>query len=547
MTRKATPDILSPLLHADERIYRTPIACLHDNPFQRRSTGMTDDDGLLELADSVRQNGVLQPLVVREHPTSTGYWQIAAGHRRRRAAELAGLTDVPCVVRSLDDAEMLTVVVVENYHRKDISAIDRAHLFGLLAEQGLSHQEIADRFSVSRPAVSNALRLLQLPGAIQADVVSGRITSRQAEALLPLATLPAEAQQVLNAYSDLDAMIEKARNGSSSDILRELVQDSVLRATKVLPDHWKGYDFQDLAGAIQPRCAGCSYIRTVKDEDCCTMPPCWHAKSSAWQAIENSEIVALTGVPIQSQGGGVNYDYLYGDARRLLNLPDIAAGPPAHQCPNIRVRKDYNDNWSFCCHYGASGSKECTCLAEARKSADADSKRILKQIVSDTEATLKPHLANFCLDALRLLASKYGKWEQRNQVATWDAERCTTVIAGGLIKDRLPYDAAQNMTSARVSMEQLLNIAGLRAPWLPPLEQEIAEQLSAVRAWLDDFLDPGDGTPTPDSIAATINQLRTLADTIHHRVPEPQRKRLSQQQSGLWLEAIALQDRVLAN
>ena len=157
---------------------------------------------------------------------------------------------------------------------------------------------------------------------------------------------------------------------------------SVLYAAKALPDHWRGYDFQDLAEAIQPRCAGCAYIRTVKDEDRCTMPPCWHAKSSAWQAIEHRQIVELTGVPILSQGGGTNHDWFYGDDTRLLGLPDIAAGPPAHQCPNLRVRRNYNDQWSFCCHYGAGGLKECGCLAKARKSATADSKRALKQITA---------------------------------------------------------------------------------------------------------------------------------------------------------------------
>lgn len=547
MTRQTTPSILDDLMRADERIQQLPIDALDDNPYQRRSASVADDDpDLLNLSTDIAQQGIIQHLIVRPHPNSRGRYQIAAGHRRRLAARLAGLEHVPCVVRTLTDDQMLDVVFAENYHRADINPIDRAELMQLLADQGLTQQQIADRFSVSRPTVANALRLLQLPSEIQADVVAGKISNRQAEALIPLATLPPEAQQTLNGFLDLDAMIEKARSGCPSDKLRDLVQASVLYAAKTLPDHWRNYAFYDLAEAIQPRCAGCAYIRTVKDEDRCTMPPCWHAKSSAWQAIEQGHIVALTGVTILSQGVSTNYDMFYGDALRLLGLPSIAANPPAHQCESLRVRKNYNGDWSFCCHYGANGSTECTCLAAARKSDGANNKRALKQITADTDATLKRRLAAFPLDALRILASKYGKWEHRNQVVTWDDEQCATVIANGLIKDRLPYDAEKNLAAARTAMEHLLAIAGARAPWLPPLEQEIAEQLSAVRTWLDDYLDPGDGTPTPDSIAATIEQLRTLADTIL-RVSEPQRQRLFQRQSGLWLDAIALQERVQVN
>lgn len=534
-----------------ERVQHIPLHALDDNPYQRRSASISDDDpDLINLATDISQQGIIQPLVVRPHPdqdSQAGRYQIAAGHRRRLAASLAGLETVPCVVRPLTDDAMLDVVFAENYHRADINPIDRAQLMATLAEQGLTQQQIADRFSVSRPTVANALRLLQLPATIQADVASGTISNRQAEALIPLATLPVEAQQTLNSYSDLAGLVEKARNGHPSDSLRQHVQGAVLQATKALPDHWRGYDFHDLAQAIQPKCAGCSYIRTVGDEDRCTMPPCWHAKSSAWQAIEHRQIVELTGVPIMSQDSSTNYDWFYGDAQRLLHLPDIAAGPPAHQCPNLRVRKNYHDQWSFCCHYGAAGLKECTCLATARKAATTDSKRELKLIIRDVETTLATHLATFPLDALRLLARGYGKWADREQVVSLDAQQCISIIVSGLIKAYQPYEPEKHLANVRTSMEQLLAIAGLRAPWLPPLADELSRSLAALSNEIDDYQAPGDGLPTLERMAAILDQLNATFESAKANVTGDDLVVIRHQYQNIWPAALALNERVQAS
>ena len=534
-----------------ERIIQIALVDLDDNPFQRRTAGIADDDpALLELSADIAQHGIHQPLVVRQHPDQdreAGRYQIAAGHRRRLAAHLAGLDAVPCVIRPLTDDQMLDVVFAENYHRADINPIDRAHLMAMLAEQGLTQQQIAERFSVSRPAVSNALRLLQLPAAIQADVANGKISNRQAEALIPLATLPAEAQKALNSYSDLASMVEKARNGHPSDSLRSHVQGAVLQATKSLPDHWRGYDFQDLAEAVQPKCAGCPYIRTVGDADRCTMPPCWHAKSSAWQAIEHRQIVELTGVPIMSQDGGTDHDWFYSDALRLLDLPAIAAGPPAHQCPNLRLRKNYREEWSFCCHYGAAGLKECTCLAKARKAATTDGKRQLKQIIGEVETTLTPHLATFPLDALRLLARVYGKWEQREQVVTWDTDTCIPVIVSGLIKAYQPYEPDKHLATVRTNMEQLLAIGGLRAPWLPPLADELSRTLAALSNEIDDYQAPGDGLPTLERMAAILDQLNQTLASAKASLAGDDLVVIQHQYRNIWPTALALNERVQAS
>ena len=481
-----------------ERIQQIPLHALDDNPYQRRSAGYDDDDAsLIELSTDIAANGIHQPLVVRPHPdqdSQHGRYQIAAGHRRRKAASMAGLDSVPCVVRPLTDDQMLDVVFAENYHRADINPIDRAELMAMLVEQGLTQQQIADRFSISRPTVANALRLLKLPADIQQDVVTGRISNRQAEALLPLAALPVEALQRLNGYSDLPSMVQRARDGASSDNIRSHVKGAIEVATQPLREHWQNYDYGDTPGIQQATCAGCPYIVTVGDNQRCSMATCWTTKSSAWQAIENAQVVALTGTPIMPEGNQ-NYDGLWGSIRTLLGLSDYADAPPAHQCPNLRIKKNYSGKWDWQCFYGADGSKACHCRADAEKAASADGKRAWKQIRNQVEAALLPHLHTFPLDALRLLARVYGKWEQREQVHAWDAEQCIPVIATGLIKAHT-LEPEKNLASARTSMEQLLAIAGLRAPWLPPLEDEIAQRLDAARAWMDDRIigpiDPSD-------------------------------------------------------
>lgn len=567
MTRSATPDVLGDHVRAQtpddaslramfgppadgERIVQIALHALDDNPFQRRTAGMADDDpGLLELSADIKTNGIHQPLVVRPHPDDDaqhGRYQIAAGHRRRLAAHLAGLATVPCVIRPLTDDQMLDVVFSENYHRTDVNAIDRAQLIQLLVDQGMTQQAIADRLSMSRPAVSNALRLLKLPADIQQAVVAGEISNRQAEAILPLATLPAEAQRKLNGYSNLPSMIQRAKNGDSSDAIRNHVKAAVTAATNELPDHWRNYNFGDLAGVQQPICTGCPLIIDHADSKRCTLPPCWDVKSSAWQAIENRHIVELTGVEIMPERYDNDVSFLYSGDREILGLTTRPDAPPAHQCPNLRVRKGYRPgDWEWICYH--PGKKECTCVAQATRAAAKDGKTAWKQIRQQTTDALAGRLAHYPLDALRLLARQYGKWEQRNAVIDWDAAQCIPVIITGLIKVYQPYDAEKSADTSRAEMAKLLALAGLRAPWLPPLEDELHNAMAHIRRELDDFIDPGDGLPTQERMAAILDQLRSILDSAQNHLAGDEQAGVLKRFHGLWPDALALNERVQAS
>lgn len=156
---------------------------LEPNPFQPRST--MDQGALDELAQSIRSRGILQPLLVRPHPTEPGRFQIIAGERRWRAAGAAGLHEVPTLVRELADTDAAAVALVENLQRQDLNAIDEAEGYERLINQfGLTQEAVGQAIGKSRSHVSNTLRLLNLPPTVKEALRSGVISAGHARALL---------------------------------------------------------------------------------------------------------------------------------------------------------------------------------------------------------------------------------------------------------------------------------------------------------------------------------------------------------------------------
>ena len=144
-----------------------------------------DPDGLASLSASIRQVGVLQPVVVR--PAADGRYELVMGERRWRAAQAAGLTTIPALVSDTDEREALRKALIENMHRSDLNAVEEAAAYQQLIEEGgLTHDELAEQLGVSRPAVTNALRLLELPPGVHRLIVDGRISAGHARALLGL-------------------------------------------------------------------------------------------------------------------------------------------------------------------------------------------------------------------------------------------------------------------------------------------------------------------------------------------------------------------------
>lgn len=158
------------------------ITDIQKNPYQPRKE--FDREKLHELAQSIKENGVIQPIIVRQSPV-IGY-EILAGERRYRASLLAGLRSIPAVVKQLSDQEMMVQSIIENLQRENLNPIEEARAYESLVEKGFTHAEIADKMGKSRPYISNSIRLLSLPEHILSEVENGKLSQAHARSLVGL-------------------------------------------------------------------------------------------------------------------------------------------------------------------------------------------------------------------------------------------------------------------------------------------------------------------------------------------------------------------------
>lgn len=197
------------------------------NPYQPRCN--FDEEKLQELAASIKEFGVVQPVVVRKKGRS---YELVAGERRLRAAGLAGLTKVPAIVKDYDDAKMMEIALIENIQRHDLNPIEEAQgLRRLMQEFKLTQEQTAEKVGRSRSAVTNILRLLNLPEQVQKQIINGMLTMGQAKQLLGL---PKPEQMcevaeaiIANGWSSrmTEEIVRKLKEGKKLKIVRELIEE----------------------------------------------------------------------------------------------------------------------------------------------------------------------------------------------------------------------------------------------------------------------------------------------------------------------------------
>ncbi|MGO8836145.1 MAG: ParB/RepB/Spo0J family partition protein [Limisphaerales bacterium] len=179
----STPVAPPPAPDPRERVQRVPLDRIRPCPLQPRKDFSAE--ALRELADSIREQGIVQPLIVRERG---GHFELIAGERRWRAAQLLQLAEVPVIVRQADDRAVLELALIENLQRENLNAIEEAHGFEQLAGQfQLTQEEIAVKVGKSRAVVANAMRLLKLPPAVQNYIREGRLSVGHAKVILGIA------------------------------------------------------------------------------------------------------------------------------------------------------------------------------------------------------------------------------------------------------------------------------------------------------------------------------------------------------------------------
>jgi ParB family chromosome partitioning protein len=158
------------------------IAYIHPNQYQPRK--QFNEESLKELAESIKQNGIIQPIIVRK--VASGY-QIVAGERRWRAAKIAGLSEIPAIVKDFDDLQVMEIALIENLQREDLNPIEEAKAYKALIEQfNLTQEEISKKIGKSRSVIANSIRLLNLDDRVQAMLVKGEITIGHAKVILSL-------------------------------------------------------------------------------------------------------------------------------------------------------------------------------------------------------------------------------------------------------------------------------------------------------------------------------------------------------------------------
>ena len=183
--------------HVPPNAIRTlAIERLQPGPFQPRTS--FHPDSLAELIDSIRSQGILQPLLARPHPDRPNQFQIIAGERRWRAAQQAGLHEVPVLIRELTDMDAMSASLVENLQRQDLNPIEEGEGFRRLVEEfGLTQEQLGAAVGKSRSHVANAMRLLNLPPSVRQDVQSGKLSAGHARALLAHPDPEAAAKSVI--------------------------------------------------------------------------------------------------------------------------------------------------------------------------------------------------------------------------------------------------------------------------------------------------------------------------------------------------------------
>ena len=173
-----------------------PIESVYANPDQPRRSFREED--LSDLAASIAQKGILQPLIVRPRPNAPGEFQIVAGERRWRAAQRAGLHEIPVIQRDLDDTEVLEIAIIENIQRADLNAVEEAAGFRQLMERfGHTQEQLANVLGKSRSHIANLMRLLKLPDAVQEQLRQGELTAGHARALINAPDPTSLARQVI--------------------------------------------------------------------------------------------------------------------------------------------------------------------------------------------------------------------------------------------------------------------------------------------------------------------------------------------------------------
>lgn len=577
MARQPTPDIFQDALAAGKAIQDdvrlimgdssathvrrdglqdVPVELIDDNPFQPRA----EYTGIEELAADIAANGLLQVPKGRRMPD--GRVQLQYGHRRLRAVIQLGWQTMPIEVQSvIDDRDMAVRAWSENHNRQDFTAIDQARYFRSLLDAGWTQKQIADRLNLSAPAISNTLRLLELPADLTAAIAEKQLSARQGEALVSLMTLPDSIRKRGEAhYQDRirpSAIIRSAvAGGASSDEIRARTTELIKTFVPAVHDEpWYDVALTDDAGVIvSSTCKSC--LATIKRDAgvfCTGGEECQRARANLWAQRRLEPVAEETGIPAL----GMMPTYGQYEAMDSYDTRDLFKELQARGgCPHGNLRLAYQkERWSkgpfdghpnaFPICYHGSGHK-CRCLVARQReqakagTANKTTESIGKKLVAEAAAVLAEALMTVPDGILRhVWAPMVDYTLESEETEGMSRDEFAMRMAVQILRRKV--DNYNSIQANKERIETMLAIAGLRAPWLPPDAPQLRLRLQKVQTFLDEYLNEGDGLPTPAAIDGQMNELNAIFDAAKQLDEGDVLKRIY---SRLWAQAIAVKARV---
>jgi ParB/RepB/Spo0J family partition protein len=482
---------------------KIPVDQIVPNPEQPRQN--FDQDGLKELAQSIREVGVIQPITVEISEDGQTYI-LHDGERRWRAAQIAGLEEIPAeIVEPLGDdvsrRDRLTRALVANVQREDLSPLEVARAYQRLHdEMGLTDQAIADRVGKSRSAVANARRLLELPEEVQSLAGEEDVSERTLAALLPIyKCLPQDVldQAETTGYTwqkPSQLLGEIKRGKANSDYVRREVNRIIQNNTRDLTDAIWPLDHPFDANGLKvetPRCDECPMLITVgKGDDKkyrCPRAECFQAKEARWTADLLAEATEKLGIPV------LEGDPSYSSVERFYGEPTLFERVKAEGCENLRLKfNKYEDGqYEIVCHHGRG--KPCKCLSKLRAErtktdpyhiAERERKKELQKMVSEYSQVLAAAIAEgnagVWLRILRAMAYKYN-----NAGDGWDLSDIQQRMAQILVDNHLPFDAHDRLAVAKEAVNKFFAEMSLPLPGRDDPATELRRRFDRIKGWID--------------------------------------------------------------
>lgn len=511
-----------------------PIDLIAPNPEQPRQE--FDKAGLEELAQSIREQGVIQPIIVElaPDPTPDCRYILHAGERRLRAAKMAGMEVIPAiVVNESSQSDRLARALTENVQRQDMSPLEIARAYARMHDElGLTDQQIADRVGKSRSLVANARRLLDLPADIQELASQEGVSERQLMALLPIYQLPQEALERAEKtyWAKPSSIIQNIRKGqATSNTIREGVASVINNSTSSLNDAVFPMEHEfEIDGLRASRCDQCESCITVgkgKDKALrCPIKSCFQTKSHHWKTEQLQAAIDASGIPALEDGVQP-----YGETERFYGEGHLAQQILSDGCENLRLKFEPElgsgglllpgQHYArVVCHHG-EGHK-CKCLQRLRtertrndpeRIAERENQKRLKaEIIEPWSAALAQAIAD----------GQPGVWRRIMRLVSyrlagkgdgWDLNIIQQKMAESLVNNSLPYDAHDRLGAALSAIQRSFDEMGIPYPGQSTQETaaDLRGRLDRIQRWVRSLESEA---PAIEAVRGNLDNLEKLTD-----------------------------------